>query len=1222
MNTFFIKIYNTIKRHRAFFFIGMILLVTASLFLASKIRFSEDITKILPKSDNNVLTAKVLNQLNFSDKIVVMIHANHRENTADLSDIADTFLLQIQQDSTFYKEVQGKIQNQEMQSAFHFVVQHLPLFLDQNDYKKVAKRLGKDSIQKRIKQDYTTLISPSGLVARNFILNDPLGLSFIGLKKLKKLGIAKDFIINNGYITSKDSATLLLFITPTFSGTDTKNNTAFVDHLYAYQKRINNQFKNQGQLTYFGASFVAVANARQIKSDIQHTVIYSLLILILLLIFFYRRFFTPFILFIPTACAVSVALAILYFIPHEISAISLGIGAILLGITVDYSLHIITHSRENNDIRHLYKSVTLPIMASSLTTALSFLCLIFVRSEVLFDLGIFASISIFLSAVFALLIIPHLYIPQAIARKTIIDRMAAHAFDKNKILIGITLLAALFGIFTFSKVKFDKNISDLNYFPSNMKASEHQLNQLGNINAKSIYATVYGNNLDSILSQNHRLEHQLYQLKKQGAIKSYSSIGKFFLSPAQQIQKIKEWDSFWNTNNRKDSVLEYIRSSSQKLGFNTSAFQEFTTLLNTSFLPIGMEAYRNLTPLSLSEFYAKKDGFITLSSIVKTDSSHRASVMNKLSQNHVMLIDRKQLNEDFLGQMKNDFRTLINYSFFAVFLVLLFFFRRLEIAVISIIPITLTGFVTAGIIYLLGIEFNIFSTIVTTLILGLGVDFSIFITSGLQKQETTGKNELHTYRTSIFLAVLTTALSIGVLIFAKHPALKSISTISIIGLVAALLITFSLYPVIFRFFMTRRSSKGKSPVSLRLFILSVVSFGYYFLGSILLFVFGSLYMRFYPRKKERKIFHYRRAIRRFLKSVMYSNYGVKNRVLNPNNEQFDRPAIIIANHSSFLDTLSMGLLPTPLIFTVKDTVYHNPIYGKTIQLAGYYPVTNGIAQGEKELVEELKKGYSVVIFPEGTRSNTNDIARFHKGAFLIAQKHNIDILPIYIHGNADLAPKHDFIIFDGTHTIEIGKRIHFNENDRKEENLRDLTKRISADFKHHFQTLRDRIEGEDYFRQKILLSFRYKSREIEHEAREEFNTIKSTYFQLNRILSNRASILRIGDDLGIGDLILTLQQTKRKIFTFIIDQEKQAIAERNYLLKKRRISYIDQAFNQPAKVLLITCDITENLKEEIIQKNNIEEIIILKKYIKEESIPIVDFACITKNAYFYHFKRN
>lgn len=94
------------------------------------------------------------------------------------------------------------------------------------------------------------------------------------------------------------------------------------------------------------------------------------------------------------------------------------------------------------------------------------------------------------------------------------------------------------------------------------------------------------------------------------------------------------------------------------------------------------------------------------------------------------------------------------------------------------------------------------------LVFGVGDDFSIFLTQAMQKEHTTGKNELPTYRISIILAVFTTILSIGSLIFAKHPALHSLALVALIGMFSVIVITSTLYPFWFRFFITNRAKKG------------------------------------------------------------------------------------------------------------------------------------------------------------------------------------------------------------------------------------------------------------------------------------------------------------------------------------------------------------------------------------------------------------------------------
>src|SRR5690606_13031181 len=141
----------------------------------------------------------------------------------------------------------------------------------------------------------------------------------------------------------------------------------------------------------FGASLVAVANASQIKKDIQLSTGVAMTALMMILALFYRRWFIPLLIFLPTVFGLVFSLALLYLLKGKISAISLGIGAILIGITIDYSLHILTHYKQSGSLKTLYRDITRPLFMSSATTAIAFLCLVFVKSEALQDLGVFAA---------------------------------------------------------------------------------------------------------------------------------------------------------------------------------------------------------------------------------------------------------------------------------------------------------------------------------------------------------------------------------------------------------------------------------------------------------------------------------------------------------------------------------------------------------------------------------------------------------------------------------------------------------------------------------------------------------------------------------------------------------------------------------------------------------------------------------------------------------------
>jgi len=1172
MHRFFIFLYYLISKNKILSVLVAAGIAALCVFFASKINFEEDINQIIPKNEKSDLTAKVLKQLNFSDKIIIIIENKSKEDNFQLSETADTFLTQIEPLQKYIGSVQGKINDNEISETFDFVNQNLPLFLNENDYREIEKKLQKDSIAKQVENNYVSLVSPTSLVTKDFIKKDPLGITFLGIKKLNALNISKDFKLEDNYIVTKDGKNLLLFIDPKNKSNDTKNNEAFINQLNEIKDNLNKQFKGKTEVSYFGSPVIAVANAQQIKKDIQNTVIISMTVLLLLLIYYFRNVFTPFIVFLPTVFSVLLALLILYFIKDKISAISLSVGAILIGITIDYALHILTHYKHNNNIEELYKEITQPIILSSATTAVSFLCLVFVRSEALKDLGLFAAITVILSSITALIIVPQLYKPKTKGESintNFIDKIGSYPYEKNKPLIigcSVIILICLFG---FRHVGFNEDIGDLNYIPEDLKISEAKLQKLSDITSKSIYTISYGNSEDEALTRNSELSHFLEKEKKEGKVLSYNSLGNIVLSEKDQQKKIENWKKFWDVNKKNQTISELIKNGNQ-FGFNSSAFNQFNENLNKNYSILTLKDYEKVKALQISEFLSNENGFYTVSNVVKVDDKKRDAFIKDVEKNHdALAIDRQQMNENFLGLLKRDFNTLINYSLLAIILTIIVFFRNFELTVLTMFPIVLTGVVTAGILYFLGLELNIFSTVVCTLVFGVGDDFSIFLTQAMQKEHTTGKNELPTYRTSIILAVFTTVLSIGSLIFAKHPALHSLALVALIGMFSVIIITSTLYPFWFRLLITNRARKGLSPITFRLFINSVLSFLYYGLGG-LFFSAGSIFAK---KSKGKTLKVIKLILAKFLVSVLYTNPFVKKRLIKNPNEDFSKPAVIIANHTSFLDTLALAMANHKIIYLVNDWVYNSPIFGKMVKALGFYPVSQGIENGMDKLKEKVAQGYSLVVFPEAERSYTNDVKRFHKGAFYIAEELGLDILPVYIHGNSEVLPKGDFIIYDGAITVKIGERIHKDDlNFGKTYSER--TKKINAYFRDQFSKLRNELEDESYFKKKLFLSFLYKDPEVVKEVKDDFNKKKSVYFELNRHLPKDGNILHIADDYGQTDVLLTLQQAGRKIFSFIIDPEKREVARHNYITKQRKIRYIKDfpEINKEIDAILISAD--------------------------------------------------
>ncbi|MBE8713888.1 1-acyl-sn-glycerol-3-phosphate acyltransferase [Sphingobacterium hungaricum] len=1173
MHLFFYHIYQWVERHKGLAIVLSILFLVTCGFLASKIRFEEDITQLIPKNEQADLTTKAIQQINFADKITVLISKQAEGTLDDAVALAQSFVDSLASDTAYIKAIEGEVSASTISDSYNFIYQHIPIFLDSADYSAIDLEITPEAIRNQVASNFRSLSTASSFVSSEFIQIDPLGIGFFGLEKLKQLNLGNEYILYNGFVATKDSANLLLFINPTYQGAETEHNEQFVADLYQIQDSLNHQFSSKAQISSFGSALVAVANAKQIKHDILTTVAISMTVLMILLIVFYRRLIVPILVFIPTIFASLFSIAVLYLYKPVISAISISIGAVLIGITIDYALHVLTHYKKNEDVKTLYKELTKPILMSGATTAVAFLCLLFVHSEALIDLGIFASLCVFSSAVFTLLLIPHLYKPKEnLGYNTLLDKVAKFPFERSKILIAICLILIAISVFTSSKVTFNNDLANLNFIPEPLKQVENRLDKITNSQAKSIYVIASGNSFEEALLNNGKANVILNRAKSDGLILDFAGIQQLLKTEQQQKEDFQTWRNYWNEE-RQIEVKQNLQRETAKYGFSPDAHQSFYDLMQTDFNPASLAEMQAIPTLGIDNMVSEKDGFYTISTLVKLDESNRTAFVEAFAgEKDILTIDRKQLSETYLGKLRDDFNSLVSYSFIAVLAILWLFFRRIELVLLSAIPIGLTGLVTAGLMGLFGLQFNIFSAIVCTLVFGHGVDFSIFMTTALQKQYSTGKDELQTYRTSILLAVLTTVLAIGALIFAKHPALISISTVSLIGVFSAVLITFVFYPILFRFFISNRAKKGRSPFTIFILVFSILLFLYYGLGCLLVSFYGRIVLKLIPMNSVKRDLRFRRAMASFMKTVLYFHPLTTNKTLNPYGETFEKPAIVIGNHSSFLDTLSMGMLVPKAIYLVNDWVWKSPIFGKAVQALGFYPVSQGLEDGLGDLEEKIKQGYNLVIFPEGTRSYDNLVKRFHKGAFFLSEKLQVDILPIYLHGNGDVLPKGDFMIFKGNLTPVIGERIPAGSTTFGD-TYTEKTKQIAKYFKTQFTYWRSQLEDEDYFIRKLNLAYLYKDDEIVASVKQHLKVNKRTYFKLNSFLKEDETISHLSNDYGELDFLLSLQSGYRKIYSFIEPIDRRQVAQSIYYTHLRKVFFPDSIYEQG--VLLISKSLSE-----------------------------------------------
>lgn len=123
----------------------------------------------------------------------------------------------------------------------------------------------------------------------------------------------------------------------------------------------------------------------------------------------------------------------------------------------------------------------------------------------------------------------------------------------------------------------------------------------------------------------------------------------------------------------------------------------------------------------------------------------------------------------------------------------------------------------------------------------------------------------------------------------------------------------------------------------------------------------------------------------------------------------EKPMVIVANHESATDILAIYFLDLQFKWLSKDAIFKIPMMGYAMKQAEYISIKRGNRSSHQEALEKSKKvihsGFSMLFFPEGTRSTLGHPKEFKIGAFKLASDCNVEILPIVLKGAGTLLKK-------------------------------------------------------------------------------------------------------------------------------------------------------------------------------------------------------------------------
>lgn len=166
----------------------------------------------------------------------------------------------------------------------------------------------------------------------------------------------------------------------------------------------------------------------------------------------------------------------------------------------------------------------------------------------------------------------------------------------------------------------------------------------------------------------------------------------------------------------------------------------------------------------------------------------------------------------------------------------------------------------------------------------------------------------------------------------------------------------------------------------------------------------------------------------------------------------DRTCVIVSNHQSVVDILVTFTLFLHFKWVSKSELFLIPFIGWNMVLNDYIKLKRGNKGSIKKMYEaceaHLRQGSSVYMFPEGTRSATGELRDFKEGAFVLAKRLGIPILPIVISGTSDAVPKNS-LSYNGKSNIQLHILDEISPESFANQSPRELATRVQEQIRQY-----------------------------------------------------------------------------------------------------------------------------------------------------------------------------
>lgn len=646
---------------------------------------------------------------------------------------------------------------------------------------EIPDMLEPEALARRSARLRSRLAQPSSLLATQTAPADPLGIFDEILERIRA-GLPPASAVEGGLASADGNYAIILLglrSSPLDSGAQSQ-----------LLLEIEETFRALGGdlvLEQSGVNRIAVATERSIKNDVNFISAMALTGVCTLFLLVFRSLRHLFVALLIPLAGFAAAIAVELTLSPPLHGITLGFGFALIGVAIDYPIHVMNHHALSPIPEHPRSTVArirASLLLSGLTTTLGFVALALSDFPGLEEMGTFAAVGVPVALCATMLGLPSFLRPgdgptpvqRGLSRG--FERLVRWLAKRRAVAACVPAVFAIIVAFGLPQIQWEDDPSTLMAADPALLAEDERVRRLIVDIDGGRFVLGLADDVESALRLNDRIHASLRDAVAANHLDGVRSLHSFLWSQQLQRENLAAFRSLPDLDQRIARVFS-------ESGFRPGVFASFAEAVTSpAAAPLRPQDLVG-SPLERAlDSMVRVDQGWTVVTYLRGVRSGEGIQRSLDGLDGAYYVDQREIvGEVYEGYRRSTLR-MMALGAAAVFLILQLRYRAPRTGLLAFLPSALVGLTTLALFGLLGMPVNVVSAISLVIVLGMGVDYGIFTVDGASRRGSVGPT-----LSSLLVSCLTTLFVFGALALSEQPALRSIGLTTGTGILLAMLLS-------------------------------------------------------------------------------------------------------------------------------------------------------------------------------------------------------------------------------------------------------------------------------------------------------------------------------------------------------------------------------------------------------------------------------------------------